>query len=222
MNKFLFSIKKEFTLLKRSGYEPFIPIIYLILIMLFFSIAVGYMGKAVFNELIPLFTWIACLLICILNIENIFREDFDDGSLELIMINFNFLKINILAKIFSHWVLSNFPIVLIAPIITLILGLDTDTALILFVSLLLGTPTLTLIGAIAAALTVGLKNNKILLSIVVLPLYVPVLIFGTSAVNNSYLKMQYTSELYLLLILFLIFLLIAPFACSRALKISLD
>jgi len=222
MNKFLFSIKKEFILLKRSGYEPFIPIIYLILIMLFFSIAVGYMGKAVFNELIPLFTWIACLLICILNIENIFREDFDDGSLELIMINFNFLEINILAKIFSHWVLSNFPIVLIAPIITLILGLDTDTALILFVSLLLGTPTLTLIGAIAAALTVGLKNNKILLSIVVLPLYVPVLIFGTSAVNNSYLKMQYTSELYLLLILFLIFLLIAPFACSRALKISLD
>ena len=74
MNKFLFSIKKEFILLKRSGYEPFIPIIYLILIMLFFSIAVGYMGKAVFNELIPLFTWIACLLICILNIENIIHR----------------------------------------------------------------------------------------------------------------------------------------------------
>ncbi|MBH43865.1 MAG: heme exporter protein CcmB [Gammaproteobacteria bacterium] len=222
MNNFLVSITKEFALVKRSGYEAFVPIIYLFLIMLFFSIAIGYMSKNIFNELVPLFTWIACLLICILNIEKIFSDDFDDGTLEILLINFDVLEINILAKIFSHWMLSNFPIVIIAPIVTIVLGLDTNTALVLFISLLLGTPTLSLIGSIAAALTVGLKNNKILISIVVLPLYVPVLIFGTSAVNNSYLEMPYTSELYLLGILFLIFLLITPFACSKALKISLD
>jgi len=118
--------------------------------------------------------------------------------------------------------ISNVPIILVAPLISLILGIDGQTALVLFISLAIGTPTLSLIGSIAAALTVSLKKNKILISVIVLPLYIPILIFGTSAVNNAYFQLGYMTELYLMGIMFMIFLLITPSICAKSLKISLD
>ena len=142
--------------------------------------------------------WIACLLICVLNIESIFKDDYDDGSLEIFVIHNENLEIDILAKIFSHWLLSNFPVVLIAPFLSLLLG------------------------SIAAALTISLKKNKILTSIIILPFYIPILIFGTGAVNNSFFNIDYFSELMLMGIIFFIFLLVTPIACSKALRISLD
>jgi heme exporter protein B len=127
-----------------------------------------------------------------------------------------------MAKVISHWILSNLPMVVIAPALSLVLGLDTKTAYVLLITLLIGTPTMSLIGSIAAALTLSLKKNKILMSIIVLPMYIPILIFGTSAVNNSYFKINFESEILMMMIIFLIFLLVSPIACSKALKISLD
>ena len=222
MNQFYSIITKEITLVARSGYELFFPILYLFIIIIFFNISISYAGKNIILELIPLMIWIACLLICVLNIESIFKDDYDDGSLEIFVIHNKNLEIDILAKIFSHWLLSNFPVVLIAPFLSLLLGLDYDTSIVLFLSLLIGTPTMSLLGSIAAALTISLKKNKILTSIVVLPLYIPILIFGTSAVNNSFFNMDYFSELILMGIIFFIFLLVTPIACSKALRISLD
>ena len=222
MNQFYSIITKEITLAARSGYELFFPILYLFIIIIFFNISISYAGKNIILELIPLMIWIACLLICVLNIESIFKDDYDDGSLEIFVIHNENLEIDILAKIFSHWLLSNFPVVLIAPFLSLLLGLDYDTSIVLFLSLLIGTPTMSLLGSIAAALTISLKKNKILTSIVVLPLYIPILIFGTSAVNNSFFNIDYFSELILMGIIFFIFLLVTPIACSKALRISLD
>jgi heme exporter protein B len=222
MNQFYSIIRKEITLAARSGYELFFPILYLFIIIIFFNISISYAGKNIILELIPLMIWIACLLICVLNIESIFKDDYDDGSLEIFVIHNENLEIDILAKIFSHWLLSNFPVVLIAPFLSLLLGLDYDTSIVLFLTLLIGTPTMSLLGSIAAALTISLKKNKILTSIVVLPLYIPILIFGTSAVNNSFFNMNYFSELILMGIIFFIFLLVTPIACSKALRISLD
>jgi len=222
MNQFYSIITKEITLAARSGYELFFPILYLFIIIIFFNISISYAGKNIILELIPLMIWIACLLICVLNIESIFKDDYDDGSLEIFVIHNENLQIDILAKIFSHWLLSNFPVVLIAPFLSLLLGLDYDTSIVLFLTLLIGTPTMSLLGSIAAALTISLKKNKILTSIVVLPLYIPILIFGTSAVNNSFFNMDYFSELILMGIIFFIFLLVTPIACSKALRISLD
>jgi len=222
MNQFYSIITKEITLAARSGYELFFPILYLFIIIIFFNISISYAGKNIILELIPLMIWIACLLICVLNIESIFKDDYDDGSLEIFVIHNENLEIDILAKIFSHWLLSNFPVVLIAPFLSLLLGLDYDTSIVLFLTLLIGTPTMSLLGSIAAALTISLKKNKILTSIVVLPLYIPILIFGTSAVNNSFFNMDYFSELILMGIIFFIFLLVTPIACSKALRISLD
>lgn len=213
---------KEILLIRRSGYESLFPIIYLFIIMVFFNISLSYVEKIVMEELIPIMIWISCLLICVFNIENIFKDDYEDGTLEIFLIGHQNLEVTVLAKVLSHWLISNIPIILTAPIIALVLGIDSQTTLILFISLIIGTPTLSLIGSIAAALTVSLKKNKILVSIIVLPLYVPILIFGTSAVNNSYFQLSYISELYLLAIIFLIFLLTTPIICAKSLKISLD
>ena len=215
-------INKEFLLASRSGYEIFMPVVYLVIIMIFFNISISYVSNDIILELLPLMIWISCLLICILNIETIFKEDYDDGTLEMFLIKKEGIEIEILAKILSHWILSNLPIVFVAPLVAMILGLDLTTTLTLFVTLLIGTPTMSLIGSIAAALTISLKKNKILVSIIVLPLYVPILIFGTSAVNNSFFNMNYDTELLLMTFLFFIFLIITPSACSKALKISLD
>ena len=106
--------------------------------------------------------------------------------------------------------------------IALLLGLDSHTAMILFISLLIGTPSLTLIGSIAAALTISLRSNKILLSLMVLPLYIPILIYGTNAVNNSYFGISYQGEITMMILLFILFLLITPFTCAKALLVALD
>ena len=220
--KILNIITKEFLLASRSGYEIFMPIVYFLIIIIFFNISTSYVEKVIMLELLPLMIWISCLLICILNLETIFKEDYDDGTLEMFLIKDDEIELGILIKILSHWLLSNLPIVIVAPLIAMVLGLDTATTLTLFITLLIGTPTMSLIGSIAAALTISLRKNKILVSIIVLPLYIPILIFGTSAVNNSFFKMNYSVELTLMLFLFFIFLLITPLACSKALKISLD
>ena len=220
--KILNIITKEFLLASRSGYEIFMPIVYFLIIIIFFNISTSYVEKVIMLELLPLMIWISCLLICILNLETIFKEDYDDGTLEMFLIKDDEIELSILIKILSHWLLSNLPIVIVAPLIAMVLGLDTTTTLTLFVTLLIGTPTMSLIGSIAAALTISLRKNKILVSIIVLPLYIPILIFGTSAVNNSFFKMNYSVELTLMIFLFFIFLLITPLACSKALKISLD
>ena len=222
MNIFWRNISKEFLIASRSGFEVLLPVVYLFIIMVFFNISISYVEKNIMVELIPLMVWISCLLICVLNLETIFREDYDDGSLDMFIVNDKYMEREIIAKILSHWILSNLPVVIIAPIISIILGLDVTTSFVLFMTLIIGTPTMSLIGSIAAALTISLKKNKILISIIVLPMYIPILIFGTSAVNNSYFNISYDSELIMMTIIFLIFLLVSPIACSKALKISLD
>lgn len=222
MKDLLQIINKEFLLVARSGYEIFMPIAYLLIIMILFNISISFVDKNIVQELIPLMIWISCLLICILNLEAIFKEDYEDGSLEMFLINKKNIESTILAKIIAHWASSNFPVVIVAPIIAMILGLDSHTTMILFISLLIGTPSLTLIGAIAAALTISLRSNKILLSLMVLPLYIPILIYGTNAVNNSFFGMNYQGEISMMILLFLIFLLITPFTCAKALLVALD
>ena len=222
MNSFFNNINKEFLIASRSGLEVLMPIMYLFIIMIFFNISISYAEKNIITELLPLMVWISCLLICVLNLETIFKEDYDDGTLDTFIINNRHMEKDIIAKIISHWILSNLPIVIIAPLLTMFLGLDANTSFVLFITLIVGTPTMSLIGSIAAALTISLKKNKILVSIIVLPMYIPILIFGTSAVNNSYFNINYDSEILMMTIIFLIFLLISPIACSKAIKISLD
>ncbi len=222
MEEFNKILIKEFKIASRSGYEALMPIMYLLIIILFFNISISYISKNLILELTPLMIWLSCLLVSVLNLESIFREDYEDGTLDYFISSDNFHESVIVAKVFSHWLLTTLPVVLISPFVSLLLGIDYHTTLILFLSLLIGTPTMSLLGSIAAALTLSLKRSKLLLAIIVLPMYVPILIFGTSAVNNSFLQMNSMSELIFLSIIFLLFLLISPTACLKSLKLSLD
>ncbi len=222
MNNFIKNVNKEFLIASRSGLEVLMPIMYLFIIMIFFNISISYVQRDIVLELLPLMIWISCLLICVLNLETIFKDDYEDGTLDMFVVNDKYLELDIIAKVLSHWILSNLPVVIIAPLLCVILGLDTGTSYVLFITLLVGTPTMSLVGSIAAALTISLKKNKILISIIVLPMYIPILIFGTSAVNNSFFNINYQSEIIMMAMIFLIFLIVAPIACSRAIKISLD
>tara|TARA_B100001778_G_scaffold191330_1_gene157695 strand:- start:730 stop:1398 length:669 start_codon:yes stop_codon:yes gene_type:complete len=222
MNNFIKNVNKEFLIASRSGLEILMPIMYLFIIMIFFNISISYVQRDIVLELLPLMIWISCLLICVLNLETIFKDDYEDGTLDMFVVNDKYLELDIIAKVLSHWILSNLPVVIIAPLLCIVLGLDAGTSYVLFITLLVGTPTMSLVGSIAAALTISLKKNKILISIIVLPMYIPILIFGTSAVNNSFFNINYQSEIIMMAMIFLIFLIVAPVACSRAIKISLD
>tara|TARA_B100000927_G_scaffold238788_1_gene199772 strand:- start:2170 stop:2838 length:669 start_codon:yes stop_codon:yes gene_type:complete len=222
MEEFNKVLIKEFMIAKRSGYETLMPIMYLLIIILFFNISISYVSKNLILELTPLMIWLSCLLVSVLNLESIFKEDYEDGTLDYFISSNSFHESVVIAKIFSHWILTTLPVVVISPIVSLLLGIDYQTTLILFLSLMIGTPTMSLLGSVAAALTLTLKRGKILLAIIVLPMYVPILIFGTSAVNNSFLQMNFLSELIFLCIIFLLFLLISPTACLKSLRLSLD
>tara|TARA_B100000214_G_C23756134_1_gene530071 strand:- start:1 stop:669 length:669 start_codon:yes stop_codon:yes gene_type:complete len=222
MEEFNKIITKEFMIARRSGYEALMPVMYLLIIILFFNISISYVSKNLILELTPLMIWLSCLLVSVLNLESIFKEDYEDGTLDYFISSNSFHESVIVAKVFSHWLLTTLPVVLISPVISLLLGIGYETTLILFLSLMIGTPTMSLLGSVAAALTLTLKRGKILLAIIVLPMYVPILIFGTSAVNNSFLQMNFLSELIFLCIIFLLFLLITPTACLKSLRLSLD
>ena len=222
MEEFNKIIIKEFKIARRSGQEALMPVMYLLIIILFFNISISYVSKSLILELTPLMIWLSCLLVSVLNLESIFREDYEDGTLDYFISSNNFHESVIIAKVFSHWLLTTLPVVLVSPFISLLLGIDYKTTLILFLSLIIGTPTMSLLGSVAAALTLTIKRGKILLAIIVLPMYVPILIFGTSAVNNSFLQINFISELIFLSMNFLLFLLISPTACLKSLKLSLD
>ena len=151
-----------------------------------------------------------------------FKDDYEDGTLDRIVINSDMLEICILAKVLSHWLFSILPLVIIAFLINFLLTGNLSVSITLFISLMIGSLTISLIGSIASSLTLSLKGNGLLLSTIVLPLDIPVLIFGTSAIYNSSIGLNYDSELLFMLLLLILFLVIAPFAASFGVKNSLD
>ena len=215
-------INRELKLVRRSGYEAFMPLIYLIIILISFNIAVGYISSNVIKAIAPLMIWLSCLLVCVMNIESMFKEDYDDGSLEMELTNETNQMNFIFGKILSHWIITSLPIVIFSPVLAVLLGVSHGATSVLLTSLFIGTLGMSFIGGVIAGLTVSLKRSKILVSIISLPLYVPILIFGTSAVNNYNANLGYDTELILLTIILLIFLIIAPYLCIKSLKISLD
>ena len=175
----------------------------------------GFLAK-----LSPGVIWVAALLASLLSVDGIFRSDFDDGSLEQMLISPQSLLLIVLAKVMSHWLISGFCLALVSPLLSIMLFLPNDGMMALVLSLLLGTPTLSLIGAIGAALTVGLRKGGILISLLVLPLYIPVLIFGASSVQAAVMGLPIQGYLALLAAMLVISFMFAPFAIVAALKIS--
>lgn len=166
--------------------------------------------------------WIAALLATLLSLDNLFRSDFDDGSLELILLSPYPSVILVLAKVLAHWLVTGLPLLLVTPLLAVLLAVPDEARATLWLTLALGTPVLSLVGAIGVALTVGLRRGGALLSLLVLPLYVPVLIFGANAAGASAAGLPVTGQLYMLGAFLVLALSLAPLATAAALRISVD
>ena len=222
MNKFNSIILRDMRVILNSNSRIFMPIVYLFLIITFFSISLEGTVLGGYDKILTQIIWLSCLLVSLLNIEIMFKDDYEDGTLDGIVINSDMLEICILAKVLSHWLFSILPLVIIAFLINFLLTENLSVSITLFISLTIGSLTISLIGSIASSLTLSLKGNGLLLSTIVLPLDIPVLIFGTSAIYNSSIGLNYDSELLFMLLLLILFLVIAPFAASFGVKNSLD
>ena len=174
------------------------------------------------HAIAPSVLWVCALLSCMLSLPRMFAADYIDGTLEQLIISNQPTLLIALMKILAHWVLSGLPLVLIAPLIGLQFNLSGDELQVLALSLLLGTPTLSLIGGIGAALTLGLRGGGVLIALLVLPLYIPVLVFGAGAVNAVTIGMSASGGLSLLGALLALAMVFAPLTASYALKIAVE
>ena len=196
-------------------------LIFFVIVASLFPLGVGP-ETALLRMLGPGVVWVAALLASMLALGRLFASDHADGTLEQLTLAPQPLSLLVLAKIAAHWLTTGLPLVVVAPLLGFQFDLSTDALLILLASLLLGTPTLSLIGAIGAALTLGLRGGGALLSLLVLPLYVPVLIFGAGAVEAGAAGLGAAAHLSLLGALLLIALVFAPWATAVALRIAVE
>ncbi|KPQ02478.1 MAG: ABC-type heme export system permease component CcmB [Marinobacter sp. HL-58] len=166
--------------------------------------------------------WVAALLSVLLSLDHLYRHDFDDGTLEQLVLQPQPLFLLVMAKSLAHWVLTGLPLVLLAPVLGVMVHLQGNSVAVLCLTLLIGTPVLSLIGSIGAALTLGLRAAGVLLSLLIIPLYIPVLIFGTGTVTAASEGAPVGGQLALMGAFLVLALTLAPFASAAALRISLS
>ncbi|HKO88142.1 MAG TPA: heme exporter protein CcmB [Burkholderiales bacterium] len=213
--------RRDLLLAFRQRADVLTTLLFFVLVCSLFPLGVGA-DPRLLQDIGPGVMWVAALLAAMLALNRLFAIDHADGSLEQILLAPQPLSVLVMAKIAAHWLSTGLPLVLIAPLLGLQYGLPAEALWVLTVSLLLGTPVLSLVGAIGASLTLGLRGGGALVSLLVLPLYVPVLIFGASAVEASASGLAYDAQLSLLGAFLLFALVFSPWATAAALKISLD
>lgn len=219
MTAFVHFIRRELLIAFRRQADIFNPLWFFIIVITLFPLSVGP-EPALLARIAPGIVWVAALLATLLSLERLFRDDFQDGALEQAMLTPLPLSMVVLAKVAAHWLLTGLPLILISPLLAILLSLDSSTWLAVVLTLLLGTPTLSFIGAIGVALTVGLQKGGVLLSLLVLPLFIPVLIFATSAIDAATLGMPYNGQLAILAAMLMGAMTLTPFAISAALRVS--
>ncbi len=216
---FYYLLLRDMRLALRSRHELANPLIFFVLVVTLFPLAVMPTPERL-QEMAPGVIWVAALLSVLLSLDRLFKLDYEDGSLDQLMLSPNPLVILVLAKVFAHWLLTGLPLVIIAPLLGVFMQLQTESLNVLIWSLLLGTPVLSLIGAIGVSLTVAVNRGGVLLSLIVLPLYIPVLIFGANAIDVASDGMSVRGQLYFLGAVLVLALSLAPLATAIALRIT--
>jgi heme exporter protein B len=215
-------LKRDLLLAMRRRTDVLTTLFFFVIVVSLFPLGVGT-ERQVLQILGPGVVWVAALLASMLALERLFAADYEDGTLEQMLLTAQPLSLLVLAKVGAHWLLTGLPLVLIAPLVGMQYHLTDAQIGIMMLSLLLGTPILSLVGAIGAALTLGLRGGGILLSLLILPLYIPVLVYGSGAVEVSRIALADTEPYLMLLSAFLLAALtLAPLASAAALKISLE
>lgn len=214
-------IRRDLLLAMRRWSDAAMSVFFLVIVVSLFPLGVGP-EPAVLRTIAPGVLWVAALLTCLLSLSRVFTPDYLDGVLEQMVLVPQPLSLLVLGKVLAHWVISGLPVVLLSPLLGLQFGLEGEALGVLVLSLLLGTPTLSMIGAIGAALVLGVRGSGLLVALLVLPLYVPVLIFGAGAVTGSMAGVGGEANLSLLGACLVLSLFLAPWATAAALRIALE
>ena len=221
LSMFRWIVARDLTLAWRRRADVLSTLFFFVIVVSLFPLGIGPETQLL-RSIAPGVVWVAALLASMLSLGRVFANDYQDGTLEQMLLTPQPLYLVVIGKVLAQWLVSEVPLVLIAPLIGVQFDLAPDALLILFISLLLGTPILSLIGSIGAALTLGLRGGGVLISLLILPLYIPVLIFGAGAVDASITGMSPQANLYLLAAFLVLSLVFAPWATSAALRISLE
>ncbi|HEY9201264.1 MAG TPA: heme exporter protein CcmB [Gammaproteobacteria bacterium] len=218
---FVALIRRDLMLSYRHRNELLNPLLFFVIVVTLFPLGTSP-EKELLQTMAPGVIWVAALLAAMLSLDSLFKADYEDGTLEQLLLSQHSNALLVLAKIFSHWLVTGVPIILLAPLLGLFMFLPAEGIKTLMLTLLLGTPILSLVGAIGMGLTLGLNRGGMLLSLLVLPLYIPVLIFSASAVDASLAGLEIKGQLYFLGALLALSITLAPIAAATALKISIE
>jgi heme exporter protein B len=214
-------IRRELLIAFRRQADILNPLWFFIIVVTLFPLSIGPEPNLL-ARIASGIVWVAALLSALLSLERLFRDDFQDGALEQMMLMPVPLHLAVMAKVIAHWILTGLPLILISPLLAILLSLDFSTWSALVLTLLVGTPTLSFIGAIGVALTVGLQKGGVLLSLLILPLYIPILIFATAAIDAASLGIAYNGQLAILGAMLFGAATLTPFAISVSVRISVN
>jgi len=217
---FVAILRRDLLLAFRHRSELVNPMMFFVIVLTLFPLALGP-DASTLRGIAAGVLWVAALLAALLSLEGMFRSDFEDGALEQMALSSQPLALLVVAKVLAHWLVTGVPLIVLAPVLAVLLDLPAAALPVLMLTLLLGTPVLSLVGAIGMALTVGLRRGGLLLSLLVLPLYVPILIFAASAVADAALGLQVGAQLNMMGALLALALSLGPIATAAALRISL-
>jgi heme exporter protein B len=212
-------ILRDLRIAVRAGGGFGLSLAFFFIIIIFFPFSIGP-KLDLLSKVAPGILWVGALLACLLSLERIFALDFEDGTLDLLATSPIPLEGVAIAKAFVHWLTTGLPLILLTPFLGVLLGLQSSGIIFLIISLIFGTPALSIIGTFGAALTVGIKRGGLLLSILVLPLYIPTLIFGAEVARRGIEGFEIQTSILLLLGVTLLSWAILPFAAASVLRIN--
>ena len=221
INGLMVVLRRDLRVALRRRSDTFSTLIFFVMVVSLFPLAVGPEPQLL-RTMAPGVLWVAAMLASMLSLPRLFADDYSDGTLEQLLLSTHSLALLVFGKTLAHWVGSGLPLVLLSPVLALQFDLSASATGVLVLSLLLGTPILSLVGSMGAALTVGLRGSSVLLSLLVLPLTIPVLIFGAGAVEAHTAGLGVAGHFSLLGALLIVGLLAAPWVSAAALRISME
>lgn len=221
LKPFLAILMRDLSLARRRSSEAGLAVLFFILAAILFPLGIGPEANLLARSG-PGLLWVTALLAVLLSLERLFQTDWEDGSLDLLLLTPLPLTLTVLAKCLAHWLLTGLPLVVASPVLALLLHVPPTAIGTLMLAMLLGTPTLSLIGAVGAALTVGARRGGVLLTLLILPLYIPVLIFGASAAESVVAGPGARPHLLILGAFLLAALPLAPWAAAAALRQAVE
>jgi len=214
-------VRQDFRLALRGGIGSLVAVIFFVIAVSLFPLGFGP-ESTLLERVAPVILWVCALLATMLSLGRMFDEDYEDGSLEVIALGPLPLEGVVLAKVLAHWLTTGLPLMCAAPVLALMLNMSVEGFAVLMIALALGTPILSLVGSVGAALTVGLRRGGVLISLLVLPLYVPVLLFGVGAVEGAIFGLGERAHLLILAGGLVIALALTPWASAAALRMALE